>query len=336
MLNLFDIGRVRQAFEEHQTYTGAANATGFSRKTIAAIVQRGFKEERARRATSAKVLRRRAVLRRIAKKTVSKGDRKWAKFGSARQIRDQLNRETGEFLSIRTIQRELLAIGMRSYVRKALPTRRRSEIEKKKEFARKHTRLNWRRVVFSDESWLCCNERTERTQYAECRDDVLPLEKKARWNVPSIMVWGAVGYNYKSRLIIFPSKAEDEGGEMRQFRLDAKGYVRKCLSTVAGDMVRGGRVWMQDGARAHAAAWTRAYLRRKGIDWLEDWPPYSPELNSIERLWKELNVRIGRRCPLTLEELIICAKEEWESLDQALINRHCHHFGSQMQELRNL
>lgn len=336
MLGLLDIGRIQQAFQEHQTYAGAAAATGLSRKTIAAVVQRGFTQPTLNRATSRAAATRRALMRRIAKKTSKKEHRKWPKFGSARQIRDELRRQTGEFVSIRTVQRGLLEEGLRSYVRRPQPTRRRSELEKKKEFARNHRNLSWRRVVFSDESWLCCNERTERTQYAESRDDVLPLERKARWNVPSIMVWGAIGYNYKSRLIIFPSKAENEDGDLRQFRLDAKGYVRKCLSTVAGDMVAGRKVWMQDGARSHAAGSTKAYLKRKGITWLEDWPPYSPELNAIERIWKELNARIGRRCPLTVEELIVCAQEEWERLDQALINRHCRHFGTQVRELANL
>lgn len=72
-----------------------------------------------------------------------------------------------------------------------------------------------KKVVFSDESWLCCNERTGRLQWCKKRDDALPLEKKARWNVPSIMVWATAGYDWKGPLIIFPSK-HSKDGELRR------------------------------------------------------------------------------------------------------------------------
>jgi len=209
-------------------------------------------------------------------------------------------------------------------------------VAKRRAFARKHQRLAWKRVVFSDESWLCCNERTGRMQWARSQKDVLGIERKARWNVPSIMVWGSVGYNFKGPLIIFPSKMNKDG-ELRQFRLDAPGYVRRCLAPVVPRLVQEGRILQQDGARSHAARSTMHYLQqRKDVQVLDDWPPYSPDLNAIERIWKELNARVGARCPMTTEELITAATEEWEALPQALINRHCEHLPRQLAELRRL
>jgi transposase len=41
---------------------------------------------------------------------------------------------------------------------------------------------------------------------------------------------------------------------------------------------------MQDGAPGYAAADTKADLRERGIV-LIFWPPFSPDLNPIERVW---------------------------------------------------
>ena len=75
------------------------------------------------------------------------------------------------------------------------------------------------------------------------------------------------------------------------------------------------------------------YLARKRIDVLADWPPYCPDLNAIERIWKELNARVGARCPMTMAELVTAAKEEWEALPQSVINSHCAHFPKQLRSL---
>ena len=75
------------------------------------------------------------------------------------------------------------------------------------------------------------------------------------------------------------------------------------------------------------------YLASKQVEVLADWPPYSPDLNAIERIWKELNARVGARCPVKMEKLTRVAQEKWKVLPQVVINAHCQHLPRQLGRL---
>lgn len=334
MLSAFECGRIKQAYLTHKSIAAAARETNHSRNAVAKLVKRRFSPPTyKKRPRNTRIAARRKALVALAKQTVKKQHRVFPKYSSAKQLAASLARKTGEpRLSPRQIARDLRAAGLKPYVRPRWPTRSTKDIRQKVAFAKKNKLIDWKRIVFSDESWLCCNERTGRIHWRASRDEVLAIERKARWNVPSIMVWAAAGYNYKSDLVIFPAK-RSEDGQLRQFRLDADGYIRRCLATVVPDLVRQNRILQHDGARSHASKKVTAYLSRKKVAVLEGWPPYSPELNAIERMWHVLQSRVGARCPMTLEELTSAATEEWKKIPMDVINAQCSHFPSQLQHL---
>jgi transposase len=55
-------------------------------------------------------------------------------------------------------------------------------------------------------------------------------------------------------------------------------------------------IFMQDNALIHKAHKVTAFFIEEGIVIME-WPPYSPDLNPIENLWKMLKAEIDRAHP---------------------------------------
>lgn len=313
----------------------AAREIGVNEKTARKYCSQRFKGNQYKeRSQSVKLARRNSTIRRLATLTSKKGDKVFPTHGSSSAIRRALFAQTKELLSTRQVRRCLRSGGLRPYVRRRVPTRSAKEMNAKKAFAKRQLKnKKWRSIVFSDETWLSCNEVTGRVQWAARRSQVLPVERKARWNVPSIMIWAAIGVGYKSDMIIFPPRKTDADGELRTFRLDSKSYVRRCLQYVVPAIVARGKILQQDGARSHASKHVREYLKRKGVNYIEDWPPYSPDLNMIEPLWKTLAAEVGKQCPQSQDELVAAAKKAWRELPQHVVDRHVLHFRKACSEL---
>jgi transposase len=74
-------------------------------------------------------------------------------------------------------------------------------------------------------------------------------------------------------------------------------------------------VLMQDGAPGHAAAETKEELRERGIVVIT-WPPFSPDLNPIERVWHVMKNYLQDNYPenMTYNRLREAVKDAWEKV----------------------
>ena len=61
-------------------------------------------------------------------------------------------------------------------------------------------------------------------------------------------------------------------------------------------------VFMQDNALCHTVKSVKIFLSEKDVTIME-WPAQSPDMNSIENVWKLLNGRFKEKNPRNVEEL---------------------------------
>lgn len=283
----------------------------------------------------ARVATRRRLVARLASKMVGKGEHQRPAHPSAASIALALRVKSGITASESTVTRDLRCSDYVSRVRRRVPTKDPRVEAQRLAFCKKILGWNVQKtdsIVFSDEHWISINDCSGRRQWCKRRlkgKDLCTRQVKRLQNTARVQIWAAVGVGYKGPLVLFPQKGPDDDG----FRLNGDSYVRRCLQRTVGDMVRQGRIFVQDGARPHVRQSVKQYLARKKLNWIQNWPPYSPDLNMIEPLWAELNRSIGKRTPKNLDELIAVAQESWETMPQSVIDAHCRHLRRRVREV---
>lgn len=89
-------------------------------------------------------------------------------------------------------------------------------------------------------------------------------------------------------------------------------------------------VFVQDNARPHTAQSVIKWLEDHNIN-VEDWPPYSPDLNPIEQVWKRLKELLQKHHPYIVNmpggpdairaKLIEVLPEMWDLVPQELLRK---------------
>ena len=128
----------------------------------------------------------------------------------------------------------------------------------------------------------------------------------------TFMVWGGIGFNYKSKLIIVDEK------------LNSEEYIKmlesnEILENIKEKFDQNKVYFQQNAAPAHRAKETINYIKSK-ILLIDDWPPNSPDLSVIENIWAILKNRLKKLTFNSIEELKQCLIQEWNTLDQTMIN----------------
>jgi hypothetical protein len=179
-------------------------------------------------------------------------------------------------------------------------------------------RKQWKQNIFSDEHYITSN--FHGPQYAFVPKgtktvDMHPVDKSDWRNKLHLQCWGAIGFNWKSKLVNISRKT---GG-----RINTQVYKLQCLSPHRVHLSAAGKRFQQDGARYHTAKVILNYCNNQNIKLMENWPPYSPDLNPIEQVWAYLDREVERLYPEGSGDKAIRFKQysdTWEAIPMETIN----------------
>ena len=138
-----------------------------------------------------------------------------------------------------------------------------------------------------------------------------------------MMVWARISYGYRTQLGVIDGN------------LNAQKYRDRVLAPHVPLLQNHGviSVLQQDNARPHVARDNIQFLRNNNIDFIDDWPSKSLDLNPIEHLWDNLDIRQN---PLgNVNELREALLEEWNNIPQAEINNLIHSMRRRCQAVSN-
>ena len=282
---------------------------------------------------------RRRLIRRLASQKRTRMGRTVLPFASSSRISAALRDLHGISASPATVRRDLVACNWRCYVR----PKRSHDGKKKAKTARykfacssRWTHETLDRLVFSDESEFTTNDASCRQQWVPSghRQSLVQRESMSKFNIPCVMVWGAIGIGWRSPLVRVEKKRDEDTQRVK--RMDAERYIRVCLSKVVPQLLRHQSLFMQDGARCHTAKRVKEYLIRKGVSWIDDWPAYSPDMNPIESVWALLNRLRSQRFGTAqdADELFRQLKLVWDDIPQATLDAFVRSFDKKRKEVR--
>ena len=150
------------------------------------------------------------------------------------------------------------------------------------------------------------------------------IQKKFKVGASEFYVWACVSWNFKGKLIFYGL----DDNEPRNITQEL--YVSKILPVVKQyrdecEAKGRGFIFQEDNDGGHGTRSfenpARLYKDQIDLDYIDDWPAFSPDFSPIENVWRILKQRVRQHCPRTKEELKKAIEVEWEALTLKDINR---------------
>lgn len=201
--------------------------------------------------------------------------------------------------SKRTVARDLRAEGVRHLTCETVQRLTDKQKEKRLAFCKKYLKIAssdtfWRKIVFSDETKRGTSD-MDRTCWVPPGGERLQTEH-VKWDC-KIHVWGYIGTDGCRHIQLCPGHT-----------VTAENYLDLLKKTVGKRKWKKTRVFQQDNAPAHSAKVVKNWLQ-KNVEFIDDWPPNSPDLSPIENVW-------GRMWPDAMKKRPKTEADLWRAVEE--------------------
>jgi transposase len=257
-------------------------------------------------------------LKLSVQKTIVRNIKKKPNSSSTQLVKKVSDRGHDE-ISDRYIRNLRNDLGFNAIKSSLLPNLSEDNLQARLEYCERHLEDKFSNAVFTDESNFQLAATNQVLWYRK-DEDVKPHMTKPR-NNRKIMIWGGISRKGQTPLHIIRL---DEGE-----KVTSEVYVDCLENNLIESMNKkhGEKKWrlLQDNARPHVAENTLNYFNERNIKTMSH-PPYSPDLNPIEKVWAWMKADIGQTTHLNIEHLIKAIVKKWNSMtleyQNSLIDRH--------------
>ena len=244
------------------------------------------------------------------------------------QLVDQIANK-GYHIADRTVRNIRQELGFEKIKPNALPALTNDTQEKRLKYCEERLEDKFSNTCFSDESVFQLAPNKQVLWYRRGEDDKPHLEKPNRNK--KIMVWGGISRKGQTPIKIYRLDEQET--------VTAESYV-DCLREYLFDSMDtkfGINNWrfVQDNARPHVAKHTMEYLDKHKIKLISH-PPYSPDLNPIEKVWAWMKQDICQTAYDDVEELMDAIEEKWLSMSISYQNSLIDHHIKVIEEVYNV
>ncbi|EIE76609.1 hypothetical protein RO3G_01313 [Rhizopus delemar RA 99-880] len=242
---------------------------------------------------------------------------------TAREVHGK-HMELGYYISYKTAINVLKSVNFVAAIKVKKPLLTAKHMKRRLAWAKKHqkwTTDDWRRVVFSDETKVnIWGSDGCKYYWSRPGDPLKPhhIDVTVKHGGGSLMMWGCMTYEGPGYSCQIYDGAMNS--DLYQHILDTT--LREIMEYYNMDWSTA--YFQHDGDPKHRSKSTVQWLKANGVNYIDEWPAQSPDLNPIEHLWHHLKLKLSLydKKAKGVHELWERVEKEWNSFDKEVCRRY--------------